>query len=367
MKACILSVVELKHMVMSSIYTRYFESRGIKYDIIYMDRYHVEEKNNAEQIYRYECPNGGRFSKIIGYFGFVKFAKKIMRKNEYDFVVVWNEYTSAIFANFLRKEYAGRYSLNIRDLYNEESLLQNPKLFNPLLEKSLSKALFATVSSGEYIKHLPKYDKYMFIHSVNKNILPTPKEYPDVVDEIKQIQILYIGKISYYEEAKWMINLLKNDTRFLMKFVGIGSEVLKEYCEDIGCRNVEFVGKFESEKTLSYLREADVIYNIYGDERVCEKTALSNKMYYAACLNVPILVCKNTYMNTVASRCGIAFAVDECEPTELGNRLFDWYIKLDRKEIQNKCSDFINEAIDSQEMLYKYLDKEFKVEMENEK
>lgn len=35
MKVCILSVVELKHMVMTSIYTSYFEDKNIEYDIIY--------------------------------------------------------------------------------------------------------------------------------------------------------------------------------------------------------------------------------------------------------------------------------------------------------------------------------------------
>ena len=364
MKVCILSVVELKHMVMSSLYTRYFEKNNIEYDIVYMDRYHKEEKNKANKVYRYESPNSGRLSKVFGYLFFLRYAKRVLKDNEYDFLIVWNEYTAAIFASFLSKNYPGRYCLNIRDLYNEDSLLQNPRLFNPMLKKSLSQALFATVSSGEYIKYLPQYNNYIFVHSINGNILPERRVYDESYID-KPIKILYIGKISYYDEAKQLMNSLKNDKRFIMKFVGIGSEVLKEYAESTECNNTEFIGRFESDQTTDFLKEADIIYNIYGDTRTCEKTALSNKMYYAACLNVPILVCKNTYMYDIASKCGIAFAVDEIKDS-LGNELYNWYVNLDRQTIQQKCKTFINEAINSQLNLYSYLNKEFdKLQGEN--
>ncbi|GAB1475513.1 hypothetical protein MASR2M70_03450 [Bacillota bacterium] len=115
-----------------------------------------------------------------------------------------------------------------------------------------------------------------------------------------------------------------------MKFVGVGSEKVKKYADYISCTNVEFVGKFESDKTVGYLQEADIIYNVYGNKRICERMVLSNKMYYAACLNVPILVCKNTYMYEVAKRCGIGFAVDHCDSSALPDSLFNWFINIDR-------------------------------------
>ena len=38
-KICILSAVNIKHMSLISIYTKYFKENGMDYDVIYMDKY----------------------------------------------------------------------------------------------------------------------------------------------------------------------------------------------------------------------------------------------------------------------------------------------------------------------------------------
>jgi len=357
MKACILSLVEMKHMVMSSIYTDYFNKNNIEYDIIYLDRYNTKENSKAHEVYRYICSNSSKLSKIISYIKFKTFAKKILEKNKYDFVVVWNEYTSVLFSDYLSKRYSRKYSVNIRDLFNEKSILRNPVILNPILKHTIKNSLFATVSSEKYIEYLPKYNNYFFIHSINSEILPEAKSYPDNNLEIKPIYILYIGKIGYLTEVKRLIDCLKNDDRFVLKFVGIGSNIVKDYADSCGCKNAEFVGAFEREDTINYLNEADVIYNLYNPTCICEKTALSNKLYYAVCLNIPILVFRNTYMYEIAEKCGIAFAVDDCFNSSLGDEFYRWYSEFDRTAARKKCEAFINEAKESKSVFYNYLDK----------
>ncbi|MDD2268377.1 MAG: hypothetical protein PHY15_02365 [Eubacteriales bacterium] len=348
-------MVEMKHMVMSSIYTDYFHRNGIQYDIVYLDRYNLEENSKAQTIYRCICSKYGFWSKIYGYIKFKLYAQQILQKNKYDFVVVWNEYTSVLFSHYLVKHYHQKYSVNIRDLFNEKSIIRNPKILNPLLKQAIKNSLFVTVSSGKYIDYLPKYNNYHFIHSINSEILPKAKLY-SVQGNIKPIKILYIGKIGYLNEVKRLIDCLKNDDRFLMKFVGIGSEIVKTYADDCGCKNVEFVGSFERQKTLEYLNEADIIYNLYNPTNACERTALSNKLYYAVCLNVPILVFKNTYMYEIAEECGIAFAVDGRFDNSLGNELYRWFEQFDRKSAQKKCESFLTKAKESKIIFYNYLD-----------
>lgn len=356
MRVAILSLVEMKHMVMTSIYTEYFDDNDIGYDIIYLDRYNVQEPSRAKNVYRYACPNSSSLSKAVAYIRFRDFATRIMNNNKYDFIVVWNEYTAVLFSKYLSKVYAKQYSINIRDLFNEKSILRNPKVLNHSLKRAVESSLFATVSSEKFINYLPKFNNYIFIHSINSEILPKAKDYPLDRDDITPIKILYIGKIGYLNEVKKMIDCLKNDSRFIMKFVGIGSEKVKEYAENCGCKNVEFVGAFERQKTLDYLNEADIIYNLYNPTYACEKTALSNKLYYAVCLNVPILVFKNTYMYKIADKCGIAFSVDDRFDCSLGDELYKWMLQFDRTNAHEKCEKFIKEALDSKISFYAYLD-----------
>ena len=52
-KICILSAVNIKHMSLISIYTKYFKENGMDYDVIYMDKYNEEENIDAKNIYRF--------------------------------------------------------------------------------------------------------------------------------------------------------------------------------------------------------------------------------------------------------------------------------------------------------------------------
>lgn len=355
MRACILSVVEPKHMVMISMYTEFFDIHQIPYDIVYMDRYHVEEETNAENVYRCEINSTNSINKIIGYIKFKLYAQKVLKKIHYDFIAVWNEYTAVLFSNFLEREYKGRYSVNVRDLFDPDDRIRKPELLYPILNKAIQNSAFTTVSSGKYISYLTKFDKYIFVHSINAAILPPAINHKLRKDE--PIRILYIGKIRYLDEVKKLIYEIRNDNRFLMKFVGIGSENVKKIADSCGCRNIEFTGMFDSRQTNNYLKDADIIFNLYGDRKASVQTALSNKLYYAVCLNVPILVYKKTYMYEIANSCGIAFPVDDYPAGTVADNLYEWYNKLDFNAIHLKCEEFKEEAIRSHYIFEKELDR----------
>lgn len=355
MRACILSVVEPRHMVMMSMYTSYFDEKNIPYDLIYMDRYHELEKTTAQEVYRCEIEGTNSISKLAGYIKFQSFARKVLDKNNYDFVAVWNEYTSVLFEKYLMKNYRGKYSVNVRDLFDPDDKIRKPALLYPRLNDSIKGSLFTTVSSGKYLDYLCEFENYIFVHSINSQIMPNAiKRGGEQSDD--PIKILYLGKIGYLEEVEKFLKEMCNDTRFTLSFVGVGSEKVKEMAASMGCNNVEFVGKFDSSETNSYLEKADIIYNLYGDQKPCERTALSNKLYYAVCLNAPILVYKNTYMYEVANNCGIAFAADECPKGKLGDELFRWYNNLDKEIVREKCDRFKEDARKSHLLVNKELD-----------
>jgi len=354
MRICILSTVVLKHMVMSYIYTEYFEANGILYDIIYPDKYHEEEYSSASNIYRFEINiNSNKLLKIKEFYKYKKYAEELMIKNKYDFIVIWNEMTAFLFADFLKKNYLKKYCMNVRDIYGNRKILINYQL-----KKTITNAAFTTITSMKYIEYLPNDVEYIMVHSINNKIMKNIKLNNEKTCNNLPINILYIGNIRFYEHAYMLIDALGNDDRYIMSFVGVNSEIIGNYAKNKKIYNVVNIGRFPLEKTGEYLQNADIIYNLYGDNDVNLRTALSNKLYYSIWLHIPILVYKNTYIYTVANECGIAYGIEKNDfSTNLADNLYSWYINLNTRSIAKKCEKYKREALQSHLMLIDILKK----------
>ena len=242
----------------------------------------------------------------------------------------------------------------VLDLFNEKNILKNERILSRMLNRAIEGALLTTVSSPGYIQYLSRKKEYLFVDNINGAILPDERKRP--IDLSKPICILYSGNISYPELAMKMMRRFKNDKRFLMKIVGSGAEQLEQYAKNNGIDNVEIRGVFASKDTLRILDEGDIIYNVYDNKYHCEQTALSNKLYYAACLNVPILVSPDTYMEKVTHELGIGFTIDFDDPKDICSALYDWIVTFKPETTRKKCHEFKERAFYSHEELYKRLD-----------
>lgn len=351
-KACILSTVNLKHMTLTSLYTEYFDRRGIPYDIVYIDKYGEDEISGAENIYKYSLninKNWPLYKKFLHYRGFKSFAEKILINKNYDFIVVWNIFTSYMFSRFLRKNYKGKYSVNIRDLGSRLNFIQNSGL-----NRAIKSAAFSTVSSDGFERFLPKGD-YIFVHSINEE-LAKGFESQSKRETDQPIRIMNIGNIRFYEKCFEFINMLANDPRFLLLFCGHGSEEIEKYAKRENICNIKCIGGFQKEDTSILLKESDILYNLYGYDGRNFETALSIRFYYSVYLPAPILVYDDTYIQEKAAQCGVAFTVPHMLPANLGDRIFEMYKSFDREKAKKKCAVFLDTARKSKAMLYDKLD-----------
>lgn len=78
-RICIVGTANLKHISLISVYTRYFDSEGIPYDIIYWDRYGIEEVTTAHSVYKYY--ERGKESSLRRFLSFVKFRQYAKKNN----------------------------------------------------------------------------------------------------------------------------------------------------------------------------------------------------------------------------------------------------------------------------------------------
>ncbi|EJG71821.1 capsular polysaccharide biosynthesis protein Cps4G domain protein [Streptococcus pneumoniae 2081074] len=101
------------------------------------------------------------------------------------------------------------------------------------------------------------------------------------------------------------------------------------------------VDTFQPKDTMSFYKNTDAVLNLYGNHTPLLDYALSNKLYFAALLYKPILVCEDTYMEKVSIENGFGFVLpmkDESEKDCLA-----LYIQnLDRKQLIKNCDNFMD-------------------------
>ncbi|MEG0239045.1 MAG: hypothetical protein RR568_02750 [Anaerorhabdus sp.] len=356
-KVCILSTANIKHMTLISLYTEKLDQENIMYDIIYIDKYHeVENYDGANQLYRHEIfikPRWSFLRKFLNYWSFRKYAINIINCEIYDFIIVWNEFTIFMFSDFLKRHYKNRYCINIRD--------ENMNRIFPVqwrYKQALIGCSFATVSSDYFKEVFPRYD-YLFVHSFNK--LVTQNLQPIKVKKSLNdcINLMFIGRMSFPDTMKKVIDVLGNDNRFKLSLVGTGCEVWKTYTVEKGFSNVYIRGSFKPSETANYLSMADVIYSINAEDNVHCDTLLPIKLYYAVALQIPILVFKSSYTYKYAKEHNMDIGITSLDFNRLGDVIYNKYHELDQEKIRKGCQLALKEIQKSQdelnEKIYQYI------------
>lgn len=349
MKICLLSGVNIKHMSGASPYLKFFKDKNIDYDIIYIDKYLKPEKINAKNIYRFELKierGWSRGKKLREYYKFRKYAKEILKNNNYDLVIVWGTETAFLFTDYLIRDFKNKYIINIRDYAR-----LNNKFKYFLMKYLVNSSKFTTISSGGFKEFLPRYN-YILMNSVNREIIEKCNVRDKLRNEKEPIRISFIGYVRFYDNDKKLIKALANDERFILQYFGVGSDVLKDFAEKNEIYNIQFLDGFEVEETSKLLDQADIINNLYGYNDVALDTAISIKYHYAINLKLPILVYQNTYMEKISK--GVSFVFDD-NYENLGDRLYGWYRNINFNRFSEVCENKIKYINSENEKFYSKL------------
>lgn len=336
-KICILSAVNIKHMAMISLYTERLLRDGIDFDIVYMDKYGVEEAFPAKNIFAFkniidhEQPN---WKKTLQYMKFRKYAIKVLEQNNYDFIIVWNDIAIIMFADYLARKWKGKYCLNIRDY-----CYQDRKPMSWLFKWVIENAAFNTTSSLGYKVFLPQAN-YIQVHSLNMPVLRKLDPRKSFRDESEPIRIGFVGYVRFFEINSKLLDIFKNDPRFELHYYGSHSEPLMEYAQKNEIHNASFYGSFPIQDTNLYLDKIDIVNNLYGNQTKSLDYALSIKLYNGVWCRMPILVCPGTYMEKIANEYGIGYSVQSYDEN-LPDKIYNWYHQMDFNAFNAGCERFI--------------------------
>lgn len=330
---CILLTSNLKHSTLISHYTSVLNSKKIDYDIIFFDRYGIEEESEGKNVYKYTeviDSNKGKSSKLPTFLRFRKYAIDILKKNNYQIVITWNTFTVFLFYTYLKRNKIP-YIHNIRDYFNENNILI--KSFQNKVSKN---SVLNTISSEGFLDFLPN-QKYLMVHSLNKDV----DLRPDYTNKVKTgpIKIGFVGNVRFLEEQKRLIQLFKNDDRFLLYFCGTNAEKLEPFIVKNRISNVELRGAFKPSETKNIINEMTLINNIFGNQSQSVKTLTSIRLYHSTFLYKPILVNEDTFMSDIVEKNGLGFSLD-LKDSSVKDQVYQWYNSLNYQEYKEKCNIF---------------------------
>lgn len=316
---------------------RYLSLLQKPYDLILWNCAGVEEQTQAQKakVLNYKMASNASIArKAIGYFRFKCLAEKILKSENYDRVIVLTGNAAVLIGSILKKCYKGRYLIDIRDYYKE-----NLKLYYEKEREVIESSGIVVISSKGYKAFLPKHD---YIISHNITLLPDETIVQSRNDrDLKQpLTLSYIGNMRFPEVDKQVLSCFANDTRYHINLIGNGYGTLRGYCQEHNIKNVSIIDWFPPEKTTDYYLQTDIVLNLYGNNSPLLDYALSNKLYYAAQLGKPILVCSGTYMEAVSTEHGFGFTFDLTEDS-CKDALFDFYTSIDWTRFYHNCDAFL--------------------------
>lgn len=327
-----------------NIYLDKIKNSGAECDIVFWDRdgNFAQKKNGFVSYIPYSKTSRPSDSKIKRYFQYIsviRFIRKQLKNQNYDKVVFLQTHAAVACEGIILKRYKRRYIIDIRDF-----TLENLSIFRKIEKKVIMNSYCTVISSHGYEAFLPKHD-YVIAH----NYTPVDKK---IVEEIKAkkvtnncINISFIGYVRFYEMAKKLIKLFANDERFNISYIGTGALALESFCKENDIRNVTLHDKFQPSETANFYKDCDLINNLYGNHNRYLDYALSNKLYYAAQFEIPILVSEETYSSEIAEKYHLGISWDPDENMAV-DKLYRKICNFDRDAMRESAKEFLSLVLD---------------------
>ena len=313
------------------------------YDYIYWQRSDIGVEPGAQKVWRYKHTVSSSGSKkymdlLAGYFGFRQFARRILMSENYQRVIALTGNSAVLVGDVLKQKYRGRYLIDIRDYF-----LENNPLYRMLEEKIIDSSGLSIISSPAYSSFLGEHD-FLLMH--NAHLIPQS----DIL-RVKQrsrpgtpLVLASIGTAKNIELDKLVLDYFANDSRFKLMFLGRGYEQLRPYIESNKIENAIVSGEFDSSQTYALYENVDVVMSMYGSKSTHVKNQLTNKLYYAAQLHLPILVSPGSYMETISSEYDFGLACDLSDES-LKDKIFEMFEPCKFKRMCDRMDCFMEDVL----------------------
>lgn len=292
----------------------------------------------------YQEDDASRVSKIGSFLKFRRFTKELVKKEKFDFLIVLTSVLAVLLSNILLGKYRNNYFFDYRDVTYERYAFY--KKLVQVIEK-YSRLTF--VSSDAFRVHFPEAHQkkiqttYNFLtdslnHRNDKELFGTKSE---------KIRIAFWGLIRHEEINIKLIKRLGNDARFELYYYGRETETarnLKKYAETNNIKNVYFYGEYKPEDRYEFIKNTDIIHNIYDDSNMMYAT--SNKYCDGVIFGIPQICTKGSYMGEKVEEYGVGYAVD-VDSENLADDIYRYYNDIEENKFRASCDSIVSNIVNA--------------------
>ncbi len=346
MKILIIGFAKIKYMPYLNLYLDNIDTNKNEVHILYWNRdLQQEDVSHIKNVtlHEFKCyqeDDVSRVSKIGSFLKFRRFAKKLIKKEKFDFLIVLTSVLAVLLSDILSGKYKNKYFFDYRDVTYERY-----GFYKKLVQTIEKKSRLTFVSSDAFRVYFPEDDQkriqttYNFLtdslnHRKDKELFGIKSE---------KIRIAFWGFIRHEEINTKIIKRIGNDQRFELHYYGREQETarnLKKYAETNNIKNVFFHGEYKPEDRYEFIKNTDVIHNIYDDSNMM--CATSNKYCDGAIFRIPQICTQGSYMGKKVEEYGIGCAVD-VNSKEFADRVYHYYNCIDENQFRENCNLVVKE------------------------
>lgn len=344
MKVSIIAFNNLNKSPYVHVYADYCKSNGLEHEILYPNRDNLQETADCPLL---PIPWNATKHKLVNFLAFRKAAIRHLNQAKPDFVIVLTTMPAVLLSRYLRRHFKGKYLVDIRD-YTYEHV----SFYFRLEKLAIEHAAMNVISSPGFTKFLPKAEYHLCqnIHAGYANGSGGSFQcHPE-----EGITIGYVGSIAYKSQCMRLIHLVEKDDRFRFHLYGNenGTQQITEYVSQHPCDRIKTFGAYKPDEKVAILKQVDILFNAYGNGNKLLDYALSNKLYDAFYMKIPLLTSPHTAMSEEAG----AFSYDiDLEKANSLDGLYDWYCNIDGNAFAAYSSQYLNQVFRSQNAFYKQL------------
>lgn len=353
MKILIIGFAKIKYMPYINFYLDNIDREKNDVHIIYWNRDLQEENLDSlkgitlHEFKNYQEDDVAKLSKITGFKKFRKFAKDTIKKEKFDFVFILHSLPGVLLYDVLKKQFKNRYIYDYRDS-TYEGFLPYKKIIGGLVKNSYC----TFVSSDAFRVYLPEEykDKIFTSHNLLVDSLNHREDKEKYGVSSEKIRIAFWGFIRHEEINLEIIRKISKDNRFELHYYGREQKIahnLKKYIADNDIKNVFFHGEYKPEDRYEFVKNTDIIHNIYKDTNMM--LAMGNKYYDGAIFRIPQICMEGSFMGETAVKAGIGFVCDPYKES-FTEDIYKYYISNGKENFNQKCDNEVNRFMTEYEM-----------------
>lgn len=333
MKIGIVAANNIRYSPYIYFYTQLLDEINVKYEVILPNRNQIKDSFKGI-VHEFNWDENKH--SLFNYFKYSRYVEKVIKENNYDFVIVLTTIMSVFLCGFLSKNYFKKYLVDCRDYTYEHN-----SIYYWIESKAMRNSKLNVISSPYFREFLPKLE-YDVCHNIN---ITNSIKYQEFDNTDRPIKIGYIGSVMYYEQCEALIKLVDHDSRFEFHVFGKGPESarVKNLIESKANKRIAYHGAYVPSEKESIIKYVDILFNTYGNDTKLVKYALSNKLYDALFYKKALLTNTNTAMYDAGGK--LAFAIDYDNAVNL-DELYDWYISLEKEIVMKNSRDLLNKYFD---------------------